>query len=302
MTESNHNFKIVIAVATTAGRTNLLLDTLNSIESCKKTDNFKGVYIVENGGRKGAEQIVQQFDEKYYRYVFLGKSGKSAGLNYLLKKYILHDELIIFTDDDIIVNSQWIENYYHAAKIHGRNHFYGGSFTARYEKEPDKSLKQLLPISARGLTDDEYRDRKIFHGCNWAVFKSDIEQVGLFDENIGPGSSTDSTGQETVLQKKLLYAGLTPVFIKNNIVQHYVPETRSNIQWICHRAVRTGIENAYSDNNSNIKASIYYIIKLSFRVTYMYVRNDKKSMNKYLHTLIKTVTKILIKLNRNDNE
>lgn len=292
---SDKKFDIVIIIATT-GRSDLLKNTLQSIDECEKPDNFKGVFVVENGGIGEAKSIVNSFDKNYYRYIYLKESGKSGALNYAISNFLSEDDLIIFTDDDVIVNDKWIVNYYLRAREYGKHHFYGGSFTVLYEKEPNVNLKHLLPLSARGLDDAEYSKRSVFHGCNWAAFKSAIERAGLFDENIGGGSVTNATGEETIIQRRLLSLGYKNVFIENNQVQHFVPEDKSNISWICHRSVRSGLESAHN-NQGNIYGHIYFIFKLSLKSGYYYIRNNKNQLNECLYKLIKVSAKTLYKLN-----
>ncbi len=298
MTRSSKDFNIVVIIPTFE-RAQLLKDTLDSINACKKPANFKGVYVVENGGSDTAKDIVELFNSEYFNYVNLKEIGKSVALNHVIKNYISDDDLIIFTDDDIIVNKGWIDNYDYHAKMYGRSHFYGGSFSVRYEKEPSGYIKQILPLSARGITDDEYSLRSVFHGFNWAAFRSDIESVGFFDKRFGPGSETGATGQETVLQKSLLSMGCRSVFIRNNSVQHIVPENRSNIQWICHRAVRTGIENSYF-HNGKIKSDAYHLFVMTIKFVAAILRGNKYYVNKYLYSVIKISVKILNKVNRLD--
>ena len=291
MIESSNNFKIVVLIAT-IGRTGLLDQTLSSIDACKKPDNFKYVYVIENGGSSSAKNIVERYDELTYKYMRLEKPGKSAALNHVIENHIHDDDLLLFTDDDIIVNPSWIENFNKAARKFGRKHFYGGSFSVKYEKEPDDSIKPLLPLSARGLTDEQYKKREIFHGCNWGAFKSDLERSGLFDEAFGPGSVTGATGQETIMQRRMLAGDSKAVFIENNAVQHMVPESHSNIQWLGQRAVRSGFESA---NKKEIDApgSIYYLFRLSTKIAYNYLRRNKLQLNRHLLSTLRVSGKIL---------
>jgi len=296
--ETNADFAIVIIIPT-AGRTQLLKNTLHSINKCIKPVNFKGVFVVENGGGKDAKSVVECFDTDYFRYIHYEHKGKSVALNYVIKNYVSDNDLIIFADDDITVNTKWIENYYCNAIKHGRGHYYGGSFDVLYEKEPDREIIPFLPLSARGLSDDAYRLRSVFHGFNWAAFKSDIECAGFFNEDIGPGSNTDSTGDETLLQRKLLSMGCRSVFISNNRVTHFVPEIRSNVQWICHRAVGTGNEKAYN-HTGKINPDIYNIFIWAIKITFHFLRGNNYQVNKYLHSLIKGSAKTFILLNRHE--
>jgi len=299
MSISITNFNIVVLIAT-IGRSEYLKNTLLSLDECSKPDNFTQIFIVENGGRDNAQLVVDQFDSGYFQYIYFNGRGKSAALNYVIRNYITNDDLLLFTDDDILVNKYWVEKYNYYAARYGRRFYYGGSFDVLYENEVDSYIKHLLPLSARGITDDEHRERNIFLGFNWASFRSDIVQAGLFDETIGPGSKSGSTGQETNMQQRLLSAGCRPIFIENNMVSHVIPESRATIQWISQRAVSEGIENSYKQNG-HIHSEIYRIFKLMLRIIINFLRGNKFNINRNLYSLIKLSVALLIKTNQGNN-
>ena len=231
---------IVIA---TCGRGDLLRRTLSSLSLCHKPVNFHEVIVVENGSKSKAEEIVQSFHSSLNaRYMHVEQGNKSNALNSALK--MLKNSLIFFTDDDVRLEQHTLCAYAEASMDVQGGKFYGGPVGVDYEKKPPEWLKTYLPRSARGWSlngDIKTIDQPVFLGCNWAAFVNDLNAIGGFNVNYGPGSLSGTTGQETNMQSCLLNRGLVGVYVPQALVWHYVPENRCSQQWAIKRSYRDGL-------------------------------------------------------------
>ncbi len=220
--------------------------TLSSIAECNAPDQACEIVVIENGPKGGAEAIVNKyrFDSSVPMIYYYSKySGKSAALNDYIFKYLSDEDFVIFTDDDIRFNQSWVINFVATAKEKGDGYFYGGAFGVDFEKRPDDNIMHYLPPSAVGVKDDEFTKNKslLFLGCNWAVHVGNIKAIGGFDHNLGPGSVTGATGEETAAQIKLLSIGVKPFLAEDNYVWHWVPKEKSNFLWLKDRYYRNGV-------------------------------------------------------------
>ncbi|MBT8447998.1 MAG: glycosyltransferase [Gammaproteobacteria bacterium] len=236
--------KLYIAIAT-CGRSALLERTLRNIAECTKPDSYVATYVVENGRRDGIDEAVEAFPAEHgFRYLFHPQGNKSAALNRMLQE--VNDGLIVFTDDDVRMNADFLQRYDGAVRGAGAGRFLGGRTSVDYEAEPDPWLKEFLPRSAVGwdLGDSE-RDiveGEYFMGFNWAASAADLHALGGFNEEVGPGAAGGSTGQETDMQRRLMQAGVTGHYLPGAMVWHYIPTSRCTPAWILRRAYRRGIE------------------------------------------------------------
>ena len=236
--------KLYVAIAT-CGRSALLERTLQHIADCRKPDSYVATYVVENGRRDGIDEAVAAFDEGHrFRYLFHPQGNKSAALNRMLAE--VDDGLIVFTDDDVRLTDDFLLRYDAAAQGSGAGRFYGGRTSVDYEAEPDAWLKEFLPRSAVGwdLGDSErdIDDSEYFMGFNWAASAQDLHALGGFNEEVGPGAASGSTGQETDMQRRLMQAGIGGRYLPDAMVWHYIPISRCTPDWILRRAYRRGVE------------------------------------------------------------
>jgi glycosyltransferase involved in cell wall biosynthesis len=235
--------RLITVVIATCGRPHLLQRTLQSLSLCARPSSFDGVLVVENGERSGAETVCQQkFNDLPVRYQWSPVRGKNASLNLAIDT-LTDDSLVLLADDDLRFAENYLVAYASAAINHPKDHFFGGPFEAEYEVLPPQWLRKYLPLSALGW---EFKARSFdnrnswFLGFNWGAYVGDIRRVGGFDPRIGPGSDSNSTGDEVKIQKSMYKIGMRSMLVKDALVWHHVPATHCSEDWALDRAVRNG--------------------------------------------------------------
>ena len=237
----------LVIVIPTAGRADVLGRTLASLARLAMPAAYRYTLVVENGPRGDAERVARAAGESMpTRYLYVDRPSKSVALNAALDG--LNDELVVFLDDDVRPATALI-NAYAAAAERERSAtaapcFFGGPFGVDYEQAPPDWLRRYLPRSARGWerTGDPKRDGQPFLGFNWAAYARDVKAHGGFDVDRGPGAASGITvGDETLLQRRMLAAGMRQVYVPEARVWHYVPADRCSPAWVLDRNFRHGM-------------------------------------------------------------
>jgi len=275
--------KVIIAFHSTS---DTILETLEKISGNYIPDSINlEVILIENGPNQNYKDSlgVNNYINNHIKYIYTEKGNKSHALNMAISQ-LYGDVPIIFTDDDISVNKKWIYNYFQKFKEFGAGHFFGGDVNCEYEKQPSKNYKHLLPQSAIG-TDEGYflNDNRLFFGCNWGCYLSDIKNVGYFNEELGPG--TNKTGQESDMQLRLRASGIKQIYIPNNPVTHYVPSNKANWNFIMKRIDRIihekkvlqpirwkRIRSELSRSKKSLRSAPKNLMALYFTVKYVFLR------------------------------
>ena len=229
----------------TAGRPDLLQRTLASLAECDRPAAYRGTIVIENGAQRGAEAIVRPFEGPLNaKYLFAARGNKSLALNRGMAE--VGDGLIFFTDDDVRFDRRVLDAYARRAEGITGGRFFGGPTEVDYEQPPPGWLIEFLPASTAAWTwtgPHEAVNKAAFLGVNWAAFAGDVRAAGGFDPSRGPGSSTGSTGQETDMQRRLLAAGLSGLYVPEARVWHYIPAQRCTPAWALERNYRHGLEH-----------------------------------------------------------
>ncbi len=261
----------LIVLIATAGGGSELNKTLSSLESCNKPESYLKTIIVENGGKCGAESIVQRFGESLpCEYRFVERANKSFALNEYLGS-LQGNHLVYFSDDDIEFDSEVLIQIESAARCEPNRAIFGGCVRVKSDAKPKKHLVKYLPGSMAGFprpgtSFDPGKD--LLLGANWAAFSDDIKSVGGFDPRFGPGSPFHATGQESEIMKKLRSAGLQFVFVESAIVWHSVESERFCEEFIESRMYRAGVQSGLHAriNMTNVawkKMATYQLKKFS---------------------------------------
>ena len=246
-----HNLYVVIA---TAGRPWLLERTLLSLSPCRLPPSYRQSIVIENGPVQVSEDIVKAHHTSLNtQYMYDPDANKSNALNKALD--ILDDGLVVFMDDDVRVDPDILNAYHEAAAGTECGFYYGGLITVDYEQEPANWLIPYLPASARGWNiEDATTGTGIpFFGCNWAAFVGDMKQIGGFDISRGPGSETDSMGEETTAQLHLYDLGIKAQYVPDAVVAHYVPKKRCTPVWVLKRLYKKGVTDGLWGKEPNRK-------------------------------------------------
>lgn len=227
----------------TCGRPERLDGALASIFAANLPPELLEIVVIENGSRV-SEPVARRFQEKVpIRFIHLDMANKSNALNKGLEETAC--DLVIFFDDDVIIDPASVSTYVEAARKHGRRHFFGGSTYPIWVGDPDDTWSEFFPLSMRAASfgsSSATRRSHTFLGYNWAAWREEIIEAGGFDPDFGPGSRFDSSGQETGAQVRLMRRGCQQVPLDRCRVGHIVESERSSLDWLLARRRRAGIE------------------------------------------------------------
>lgn len=226
------DFSIIIC---TYNRSKSLPTALNSLNSLNLPDNFQWeVIIVDNNSTDNTKEVVDEFIENSklnLRYVKETQQGLSHARNKGIKES--KGKYIAFTDDDTIVDSQWIARLHETFQEYGCD-CVGGRIYIKPEKELPRWLKKEL-WGFLGFLDYgdkllEIKDEKIFGG-NMVFSKEILSKTGYFNTELGRTLSALTGGEEAELIQKIKNLGGTIMYQPSAIVHHVIGPEKLNKQY-----------------------------------------------------------------------
>lgn len=235
------SMRVLIA---TAGRSDMLDRTLDTLSACVKPKSFEEVLLVENGDVPTASYLEKKYAESLrLKYIFEPKGNKNRALNRGLA--LVESGLVVLFDDDIRVDPLTLMAYADSYEQHPSVPFFGGHCLCDYELPPPQYIKELLPLSAKGwkLLDGDAIDQPHALGFNWAVQAEAVREIGGFAEDRGPGTSV-CVGDEYQMQKRLIKHFGPGRFVEKAKVWHHVPLSKCNDTWLIKRGYDYGVAKA----------------------------------------------------------
>jgi len=221
-----------------------LKKTLESMTVLEKPEGDWQLIVVDNGSTDASAETLREFISRLPLTILENPvPGKNLSLNIALEK--AGGELIVFTDDDVLVPTKWLVNYHNLAKNHPDHSVFGCRITANWPSPPSRavlggvSLGNAFAIHDEDIPNGEVEPGKIW-GPNMAVRASVFRAEHRFDENIGPAGRNYVPGSESAFNLKLAKAGYRFWFDKKNSVGHQIRDEQLTKKWLMGRAFRLG--------------------------------------------------------------
>lgn len=166
--------------------------------------------------------------------------GKVHALNHAVNRAT--GDVILFTDDDALVEPDWLEQTLAGFERFGADMVFG-RVLPWWETKPPGWYAAVLDANfalldfgpeAQVITD---HTRAPF-GVNYSFRKGVFDRIGLFREDLGPRADEGFGGEDDEIFRRLLAAGLTAVYLPTAVVRHYVPAARCEKAYHRRRAWR----------------------------------------------------------------
>jgi len=186
--------------------------------------------VVNNNCSDATDEVIEAFDDRLpIRRVFEQKQGLSNGRNAAIDA--AEGDLIVFTDDDVLVDPGWLAAYIEAAERWPHAAYFGGRILPEFESEPPDWMKSnlrlfrnMLGIRDLGPEEREFRGEETPFGGNMA-FRSWVLDRWRFDPNFGRSGNGRIMADETALFLQLAHNRKTGVWVPRAELKHYLPSS-----------------------------------------------------------------------------
>jgi glycosyltransferase involved in cell wall biosynthesis len=208
-----------------------LAKTLESVAASTVSSSLEWeVLVVDNNSTDRTRELADEFCRRYpnqFRYIFEAQQGKSHALNTGIRE--ARGEVLAFTDDDVTVESTWLENL--TANLLGNEWVGAGGrvfpepgvvFPSWLALNGPHSMAGLLVLLDRGSAACELIEAPF--GANMAFRKAMFEKYGGFRTDLGPPPKL--RGEDTEFCLRLMKTGERLRYEPSAVVYHAVPADR----------------------------------------------------------------------------
>ena len=218
-------------IVCTFNRAESLRDTLRALRAQQTAASRRWeVIIVDNNSRDHTREVVgeEQCEWPSLRYEFEAAQGLSHARNHGIA--VAHGEVLLFTDDDVIPEPDWLETTLLGLEKY-RADACGGFIAPVWETPPPAWLTERFYgfLAIRSDRSDDYpitQAGQAPFGANMAMKRTVFDRVGLFDTNRGRKGNVLASGEDGELFERILAAGLATVFLGRSRVHHKVESFR----------------------------------------------------------------------------
>ncbi len=245
-----------------------LKDTLDSI--CEQDDNNFEVNIIENGKRNlKTPVLVDKYKKKIQiNYIFEKIAGlnRARNIGVKLSKY----DIIALTDDDCILERDWVSNIINFHKENPNVGVVGGKVSLIFLGENPSWLIPPLSLYLAeldlGENVKELEEREYLVGANISFTKDMFTSANGFDENVGLVGKNFRGCDEFTFNERLRKIGNPGLVYNPNVrVKHQISKSRMKIEYIEQRAYGQGVSESLLN-----KKNLTYLDQVKFLEDQLY--------------------------------
>lgn len=263
----------------THSRARQLKTTLQSLTILNYPRTKYELLIVDNCSTDETKHIISTFIKEnkslLVRYIF----EKRLGVHYARNTGAIaaKSELLIFIDDDVIVDKDILAAYVEVFETHSNLSASGGKILLHWQSAPPTWIidfmgeSKVFPILSRMEPYDNFRIglNGYFFSANMAIRRDILIKFGGFHpELIGETYIGDGeTGLYKEMQENNCKIGYTP----KAFVYHCIDNKRMTLKYFRKRMANEGISNVFSEINGQVPNSL----ALTYRAIVVAIHNLK---------------------------
>jgi glucosyl-dolichyl phosphate glucuronosyltransferase len=228
----------ITVVICTWNRAELLDQTLGAMHGLEVPAGVDWELLVVNNNCTDHTDavIARHTDHLPLRRLFEPTPGKSHACNLAIAEAT--GELILWTDDDVLVDPSWLAAYAAAARRYPDAGFFGGKITPWFEGSPPRWLREHWGMvenafAVRDLGNEplQFNSRVVPYGANFAV-RTAVQRLYPFDTDLGPRPGSALRMEEIALVRRMIADGLTGWWVPRAQVRHFIPRSRQSTRYL----------------------------------------------------------------------
>jgi glycosyltransferase involved in cell wall biosynthesis len=251
---SSANLSATVLICT-YNRADLLDETLTSLRAVRAS-RIWDIVVVDNNSSDNTREVVERHAASFHvpvTWVFEPAQGKSFALNTGIAQS--RGEIIVFTDDDVVVAENWLEAACAPMDADGACQYTGGPVDPIWEVEPPRWLDRTrgdlwgtLAILDYGPEPFVFEERKrVPLGANMAVRRALIDRIGGFHPALGRRGRSLMGQEQAEFFSRARDARARGRYAPEMRVQHHVPRVRLTKQYFRRWWFWKGISRARVD-------------------------------------------------------
>jgi glycosyltransferase involved in cell wall biosynthesis len=245
---------ITVAICT-FNRAGSLRRTLQSLAAMKVPNSLAWeLIIVNNNSTDHTDDVIEEYRDRLpLRREFELQPGHSNARNRAID--VAKGGYIVWTDDDVLVDADWLTAYAEAFRRWPDAAIFGGRIKPRYEPPvvrwvADSEAELGGPFAIRDFGKEvqplSVAEGRIPYGANFAIRAT--EQRGFrYDPNLGLAPNRRRLGDEIEVITQLLASGAKGYWIPHAKVEHCIGQDRQTARYIAAYYEGWGETRAFRD-------------------------------------------------------
>lgn len=193
--------------------------------------------VVNNNSTDATDDVLAAFTERLPLHsVFEAEPGLSHARNRAVREAT--GDYILWTDDDVLVDEEWLKAYCEAFASWPEAAIFGGNIEPWFAGEPPHWLPRVWSRVASAYASRDLGEQSVAlskdvipFGANFAVRAAEQRRY-LYDPRLGVRPDSIMGGEETTVIRHMMADGITGRWVAGARVKHYIPAARQSIAYL----------------------------------------------------------------------
>jgi glycosyltransferase involved in cell wall biosynthesis len=232
----------------TYNRASSLRRTLSSLRQMKDLEALYEIIVIDNNSTDSTPLIVNEFKSTLpIRRVLESSQGLSHARNRAIREF--RSDTLLFTDDDVLLDRNWVSEYASAISGSPEEKFFGGRILpywgdhtpAWFKGEKLALIDGLLVWYDYGTANRRYAlaDDPPY-GASFAIRRSLLNKMGPFRVDLGCRGHSRLRGEETEFLQRCIDAGASGMYVGKALCWHSVDMKRLKLTAIFRHGIAKG--------------------------------------------------------------
>jgi glycosyltransferase involved in cell wall biosynthesis len=222
----------------TWNRSALLDQTLNEMHRLQIPPGIDWeILVVNNNCTDNTDEVIaRHVQDLPIRRLFEVTPGLSNARNSAIG--VAQGELLLWTDDDVLVAPDWLSEYVAAARAWPASSFFGGTIDPWFAVEPPTWIRRHMQrldtywaVRQLGEVVRPLEPGEFPFGANVA-FRTDVLRRYGFDPGLGNKGWGKTGGDDIDVMERMIAAGEAGVWVGTARVRHYIPAERLTARYV----------------------------------------------------------------------
>jgi glycosyltransferase involved in cell wall biosynthesis len=233
----------------TYNRSALLAQALESLAACERPAVDWELLLIDNNSNDSTAAVARAFAARLpLRYLFEPTQGLSAARNRALRE--CGGEVLLFTDDDVRFDRDWLLAYQQAFAAHPEAGWFGGRIRPLWpDGSPawlrDEGMPLIAGLMVRydlGCDGRRYQaaDPTPF-GASFALRRGAFERGGQFRADLGVNAQTPGRAEEAEYLGRLRRSGVPGYYVGASSAWHWQDPERFRWPYLYRYGIQKGI-------------------------------------------------------------
>ncbi|MGO8746035.1 MAG: glycosyltransferase [Thermoguttaceae bacterium] len=228
---------VTVAICTW-NRARLLDQTLTGLHALRIPEGITWeLLVVNNRSTDDTDAVISRHaDTLRLRRLCEPKQGLSNARNCAVRA--ARGDLLVWTDDDVLVEPGWLEEYVRAAREWPQAAFFGGAVHPWFPKAPPRWIVRnfsliygYYAVCQLGAGIRPLSPGELPYGANMG-FRTDVLKQFPFNPNLGRTGKTLFAHEEVDVLARMRAAGYQGVWVGSARVSHYIPPERLTARYL----------------------------------------------------------------------